>query len=509
MDYIFINIAELDNYILELIPLWDLVNLSQVNSNIFNIINKYNPYIQAKKIYLNFDINIFNNPVTKYAKYYLAACADLNKYLILNLNNKYNLSDSYSAGFIFILKTNNIKFIDWYHNKYIKYIKTPDYNISGIIKYLNINTIQYLLKIKGFWFFNKISHYNIYLILTANNFEIFKFVLDNYILQNLDKIVQTILKSKLIRFIKYFLFDTKIKPNLNLIHRFKNNLSLYNLDITELLDNYLAGNYNNISDYDSDEYIQINKINLITQLVYKLKSDWYKLNWYQLLCDAIEDNNLKLTEFICNSQDIYITEIKNMMELVSNPDITKFLIKFYGIKNICTIKTGFNYNYYVLNLQDHYLAYLFENNIKPKILLSEFVLICLDGTLEVVKYLIDMDPELIDCYKFFKYEHILEFNHEIIYWFIKSGILEYPEIKKYIFPGLNLLTRRSSKNYSDKLITKLIKLAIINHHNLDMVNPVFFNYICRFSRKSARLLYNNYLNKIGLVQDNIKIWLKL
>lgn len=166
-------IPDIFNLIIKLLDLPELINLSYSDIYHNQFIKTHKKYLNSKKFYQS---NIIICQDLIYLNYFYSACKTGNKTIIIYLTNKYNLAKYYIAGFNYILKTGNIKKMDWYYSKFI------NINIIDNLDYsdLKINTLKYLHKKFG------IGNYKISIedIICQNNFELFEYIFNLYKIKN-------------------------------------------------------------------------------------------------------------------------------------------------------------------------------------------------------------------------------------------------------------------------------------------------------------------------------------
>lgn len=459
--YIFTDILDLDNLILEYIP---NIFVLLVNKISLEIIYNNPKYIKIKNFYKKPKIRKINN-WDIYIKYFLSTIKNkfdfqTKKFVLGYLTSKYNLTEYYNLGFDFLVnsKYTKLDFLEYYYNNYSKLI--PNFNIYNqsitnlvwlnkkqnikldfekifcqIWPHKNYNLVEYILNNFGFNSGQLISYFN---QIPKFGYEKIKYLIYQKI--------KNILDYPDTNYIKYILFCSG------------------NSDSQFLVDNPV---YIKPAIYMASETKNLNLIKLI-------------LDNYQLDISLIEyifrSCGKKIKKYIINKLDLsdiwaYISYFENfgffgVFELFSE----KYL-------EYIQITSGLNFDFDIL-----YRA-----------------------SAPILEYISNPDF-LNNISENFNKINIYFVNNQVLGWLLNKNIININQI-------LNKITNQD--NYLNKFtIIKFLKLLVDyaeKNNSWDLIiNYIpakkLFKYSRQISLELARKIYKKY--PIQKIDSNIQIWLK-
>lgn len=436
-----------------------------------------------------------------YHEYFLMACHLGIKSVVLYLFQKYDITKiSYlSFGFIYCLRSNNIKFLNWFCQNI--YIAKP----APYICNYKLETIEYLYNNIPFYKSNIIDNFD--LIFWRLDLGFLEFSLKyfptkiNYQFL-LERVTSEYFYPQFEWLVSNNIFDLNLlgslldKPGHFLIKKLvaqKINKK-YELPPLELFEFYMdsfMGNkipYNKFEKPSLDFILELIKSNkppelMVNSLIFYITTQGARPNILKKFCDNF-DIPISFTR-VCLGSDLPISNILILYEKYGEAQIINFPD---GLKS-----EKFNKNY---------IRYLLSTNQLDKINNHNIELACQVAELSQIK-LVFQNFKIINLPVFLELFKLENNNFNILEWLLDTNHIQYDDFLLAIKCG------------SPMLKTELIQyiINITNKYNYWLyLLPEYlniqdlFNICTQKSLRLSRIFYNKYPEKI-ILSSNIKIWL--
>lgn len=513
---------DIANLIFKQISITDIINFGLTSDDNNKIVIQNIKYKKYRNFYKSIDTSNFSCNI--YVKYFLSACEQGLKFIIKYLVRKYDLYYDYDVGLRYIIKTNNLKYIEWYYSNFIdvnrwvgltrinfkklnfktiKYLITKDTSLENqlLLGYnsINIGLLKYILTIKNIDLLYLLENYTKYNYNYKEKIHFTKYLLSNY---NFDNSKLQEFKNKLNIYISRQI-ETKQLPEwpnpILLIYLFDQKLNnKINYGISdEIILNLDLIRYNITADPEEN----IKNIQKLLDILIIENYPKYKF-LVNLWDNSMKTKNLSLIKLIVNYFEPIIKSMEKPFEKKMDENILDFLVHKFNIK----------FNDLILiclysNMHINYLTNFYKKN-NPLVTFVDFNSICDTGSVELLDLVLKNNKNFIETIKNHAEEYVsynrYNFKYDNLRYFLENNIITWKNMINMINPEQIKLNYFES---DPNLIPDFIEYIITNKNNIDFkfnfIN--YFYFACKYSWKIAQILnkYDPHYNP----ERNIKIWL--